>query len=229
MNLKKVIVALDFPNKKEALKIVDNLDDLIDFYKVGLELFINEGPSIIDILKKKGKRVFLDLKFHDIPNTVSKAVRATLKYGVDMLTLHASSGIDALKRSVEIVNEFSTDHRIKIIGVTLLTSLDNDELKEIYGFPIEASLLVKNLALLSKKAGLDGVVASAREISIIKENCGKDFLVVTPGVRLKKLLKDDQKRTVNPKEAINLGADYIVIGRAITNAENPIDVLLELE
>ncbi|MCX8034016.1 MAG: orotidine-5'-phosphate decarboxylase [Thermodesulfovibrio sp.] len=230
MTNERVIIALDFSTKKDALRIVDELDDLISFYKVGLELFLSEGMEILKILKKKGKKIFLDLKFHDIPNTVQRAVKASLNYGVDMLTLHTTGGFEMMKRAKEILEETKTknDAQLKLLGVTILTSLDNKSLEEIYGVSFESSKIVKNLALLSKRAGLDGVVASAYEISAIKKDCGNDFIIVTPGIRLEKLPHDDQKRTVTPKEAFLLGADYIVIGRAITSSKTPKEVLLRM-
>lgn len=230
MSLDKVIIALDFSKKHEALRVVDELEGLIDFYKVGLELFLSEGVEFIKILKKREKKIFLDLKFHDIPNTIQKAVKVCIDYGVDMLTFHSSGGFDMLKRAVEIVEETKINDKasLKLLGVTVLTSLDSNALREIYGTPFEASSLVKNLALLSKKAGLDGVVASASEAGEIKELCGKEFLVVTPGIRLSKISNDDQRRTVKPKEALLYGADYIVIGRAVTSSSSSREALLKL-
>ncbi len=230
MSLDKVIVALDFSKSKEALKLVDELDELISFYKVGLELFLSEGRNILKALKKRNKKIFLDLKFHDIPNTVHRAVKASLNFGIDMLTLHTTGGFEMMKRAIEIVEEAKIKEasQLKLLGVTILTSLDNESLTELYGFSIDTSSIVKNLAILSKKAGLDGVIASAKEIKNIKNHCGKDFLVVTPGIRVEKLVKDDQKRTVSPQEAFLLGADYIVIGRAVTLSKNPAEVILNL-
>lgn len=223
----RVIVALDFNKKEDALRVVDELDGLVDFFKVGLELFISEGPEIIKILKKRNKRVFLDLKLHDIPNTVSKAVRASLNYDVEMLTIHSTGGFEMMKRAKEILEEqkIKENLKTKIIAVSVLTSLDSDTLKEIFGFPIDVRALVLNLASLSKKAGLDGVVASAREVREIKNYCGKEFIVVTPGIRIENSASNDQKRTATVKEAFSLGADYVVIGRAITLSSNPKEVL----
>lgn len=226
MNYERIIVALDFSSKEEALKVVDNLGELINFYKVGLELFLSAGTEILTLLKEREKKIFLDLKFHDIPNTVSKAVEASLKYGVDMLTIHASSGYEALKRAVDRVKELESD--VKIIGVTVLTSLDSEALRNIFGLPLESTQLVKNLANLSKSAGLSGVVASPNEVGLIKECCGEDFLVITPGIRAKRFSGDDQQRTATLKEALSQGADYVVVGRAITKSEKPKEALLEL-
>ncbi|MCX7988639.1 MAG: orotidine-5'-phosphate decarboxylase [Thermodesulfovibrio sp.] len=226
----RVIIALDFSNRKDALRIVDELDDLVNFYKVGLELFLSEGVEILKTLKNRGKKVFLDLKFHDIPNTVEKAVKASLSYEVDMLTLHSLGGFEMMNRAKHVVEKAKTfqNTQLKILGVTVLTSLDNKTLTEIYELPINANSLVKNLAMLSKKAGLHGVVASAVEVAEIKKHCGKNFIVVTPGIRLEKLSNDDQRRTVTPKEAFLLGADYIVIGRAVTSTKNPAEAILNM-
>lgn len=230
MTLDRVIIALDFSSKEEALKIVDELDELISFYKVGLELFLSEGAEILKILKKRDKKIFLDLKFHDIPNTVQRAVQASLNYGVDMMTLHTMGGFEMMKRAKDIVEEAKIRKNIslKLLGVTVLTSLDIKSLEEIYGLTFDIPSLVKNLALLAKKTGIDGVVASAHEISTIKKSCGKDFLVVTPGIRLEKLSQDDQKRTVSPQEAFLKGADYIVIGRTVTSSQKPREILLKI-
>ncbi|MDW7998815.1 MAG: orotidine-5'-phosphate decarboxylase [Thermodesulfovibrio sp.] len=222
----RVIIALDFSNKKDALRLVDELDDLVNFYKVGLELFLSEGIEILKILKNRGKKVFLDLKFHDIPNTVQKAIRASLSYEVDMLTLHALGGYEMMKRAREVLEKEKSS--LKILAVTVLTSLNNENLQEIYESPINFDSLVKNLAMLANKAGLHGVVASAKEVALIKEQCGKDFIVVTPGIRFEKFYNDDQKRTVNPKEAFHLGADYIVVGRAVTSSKNPAEMVLNM-
>lgn len=223
MNLDRIIVALDFSTKYEALKIVDRLNGIINFYKVGLELFLNEGRDILKELKKRDKRIFLDLKFHDIPNTVQKAVKSILNFGVDMLSLHTAGGFEMMKKAREVVEEIKVKEKVqtKLLGITVLTSLENRELEEIYGISVEVLSFVRNLALLSKKAGLDGVVASAGEAIHIKQSCGKDFTVVTPGIRLEKNSKDDQRRVFTPIEAFSLGADYIVIGRALTVYNEP--------
>lgn len=230
MSLERVIIALDFPTGKEALKIVDELDELISYYKVGLELFLSEGERILRTLQKRGKKIFLDLKFHDIPNTVGRAVKATLNLGIDMLTLHTTGGVEMMKKAKEVVEEVKIKENIsvKLLGVTVLTSLDSKRLEEIYNFPFDVASTVKNLAILAKRAGLDGVVASAHEVVTIKEQCGKDFLVVTPGIRFTESSQDDQKRVVTPEEAFRNGADYIVVGRAITSSENPRKILSNL-
>lgn len=221
INTGRVIVALDFSTKEDALRVVRELEGFIDFYKVGLELFINEGSDILKELKKLGKKIFLDLKLHDIPNTVYKATKGILNYNVEMLTLHTTGGLAMLKRAVEAVKEHSLKDGIKtkVIGVTSLTSLDEEDLKDM-GINLSILDFVKRLSLLAKKAGLDGVVASAREARTIKELCDKDFLVITPGIRVFRSGLDDQKRVVTAQEAFLLGADYIVVGRVITSSPN---------
>ncbi len=219
IDLSRIIVALDFSKKEDALKIVDELEGLINFYKVGLELFISEGAEILKILKNKGKKVFLDLKFHDIPNTVYKAVKSVLQYEIDMFTVHASGGIEMMQRAVMAVKEYSYKEDIqppKILGVTVLTSLSEEALTQVFSFPVSREVLAKNLALKAKQAGMDGVVSAVSSIKNIKELCGKDFTVVTPGIRLKNSDFHDQKIVATPYEAFYQGADYIVIGRAIT-------------
>ncbi|WP_353683699.1 orotidine-5'-phosphate decarboxylase [Thermodesulfovibrio sp. 3907-1M] len=215
----RIIVALDFSKKEDALKIVDELEGLINFYKVGLELFLSEGAQILKILKNKGKKVFLDLKFHDIPNTVYKAVKSVLQYEIDMFTVHASGGIEMMQRAVMAVKEYSYRENIpppKILGVTVLTSLNDEELTQVFSSPVAREVLAKNLALKAKQAELDGVVSAVSSVKTIKELCGKDFTVVTPGIRLKDANFHDQKIVATPYEAFCEGADYIVIGRAIT-------------
>ncbi len=224
MSLDKVIIALDFSNEADALKIVDELGELVNFYKVGLELFCSSGPSIIKKLKSFDKKVFLDLKFHDIPNTVQKAVKVCLKYEVDLLTLHTIGG----KKMLEAVATLKKEtNNTKIIGVTILTSLNEDDLNEL-GFNISIPQIVKRLSFLAKDCNMDGVVASAHEIKLIKELCGKDFLVITPGIRPHDCSKDDQKRTVTAEEALAMGADFIVVGRAVTSSSTPKEALMSL-
>lgn len=225
----RVIIALDFSKKEDALRIVKTLEGFVDFYKVGVELFISEGPDIIKELKKLGKRVFLDLKLHDIPNTVYKACRSAISYNVDMLTVHASGGFTMMRKAVDALKEYSINEGVttKLLAVTALTSLDEEDLMNI-GITLKISEFVKRVAQMAKNAGFDGAVSSAKEIRLIKEHCGKDFLVVTPGIRFVQNKIDDQKRVVTAKEAFMLGADYIVVGRAIVSSENPIQAFKKL-
>lgn len=224
----KLIVALDVSDSKRAIDIVDMLGDYVNVFKIGFELFVSSGPSIVKEIQSKGKKVFLDLKFHDIPVTVAKAATAAVRLGVYMFNLHASGGLEMMKRCVDTVQEICIKESIqrpKIIGVTVLTSIDIVTLKNELGVHHSLKTHVKNLALLSKKAGLDGVVASPHEIALIKQNCGRDFLVVTPGIRPSWMPPDDQMRTATPKEALKNGADYIVIGRGILKQDDPIKAL----
>ena len=219
----RVIVALDFDSKERALRLVEELGDLIDYYKVGLELFSRAGIGIVEELYKLGKKVFLDLKYHDIPNTVKSAAKVAVEAGVSMYNLHALGGFELMRQVAEFNGEYSRELGVKrplLIAVTILTSMKEEDLKEL---GIERSLEeeVLHLASLAKKAGLDGVVCSAREVRLIKERVGEDFITVTPGIRPLWAAKDDQERVVTPKMARELGADFIVIGRPITKAENP--------
>ena len=224
----KLIIALDVSHPKQAIDIVDMLGDYVNIFKVGFELFVSAGPKIIEEIHGKGKKVFLDLKFHDIPNTVTKAAIAAARLGVYMFNMHTSGGLEMMKRSFEGVYETCVKENIqrpKIIGVTILTSIDNVILKNEMGVHYSLKSHVKNLAMLAKKAGLDGVVASPHEITMIKQHCGKEFLVVTPGIRPSWTPPDDQMRTATPKEALKNGADYIVMGRGILKQDDPIKSL----
>ncbi len=213
---KKIIVALDISTKKEMVNIVEEIGDLISIYKVGAQLFLNLGNDAIKFLKDKGKKVFLDLKFHDIPNTVSRAVEASVNLGVDMLTLHSLGGFEMMESAQKMVWEKGRGNKIKIFAVTILTSLDEAFLRDVMGV-MERSLReeVLHLAVLAKSAGLNGVVASPYEVKDIKEKCGQDFLVLTPGVRPEGYSAEDQVRVKTPKEALKDGADYIILGRPI--------------
>lgn len=224
----KLIIALDVSDAKQALSIVDMLGDYAGVFKVGFELFVSSGPKVVEDIHKKGRKVFLDLKFHDIPNTVSKAAVAAARLGVYMFNVHTSGGVEMMKRcrdSVESVCIKESLPKPKIIGVTALTSLDNEILKNELCVTHSVKTHVKHLASLAHKAGLDGVVASPHEISMIKQHCGKEFLVITPGIRPSWTPPDDQKRTATPKEAMRNGADYIVMGRGILKQEDPIKAL----
>lgn len=219
----KIIVALDFDSFSDVKKLVNQLKNEALFFKVGKQLFTGFGPDVVKFLKDKGLKVFLDLKFHDIPNTVEKAVKTACKLGADIINVHTSGGFEMMKSAYKSVKEFSLTSASppKIIGVTILTSLDNASLKEI-GFKYSVKNNVKRLSLLAKEAGLDGIVASPHEIKIIRKICGKDFLIITPGIRPSSSSTNDQKRFMTPSEAIKAGADFLVIGRPITQADNPL-------
>ena len=223
----KVIIALDVNTLKEEEKLLDILSPYVQVFKVGMELFYSCGTKAIDLVKKYDKDVFLDLKFYDIPNTVYAASKAAVKFGAYMFNVHASGGLEMMKKAVEGAEEESEKlgiSRPKILGVTVLTSIDSEALKKT-GINKSPEEQVLNLARLAKDAGLDGVVASPEEISAIRKAMGKDFLIVTPGVRPEGSDSGDQKRVATPKEAFQRGADYIVIGRPVTKAKDPLKVL----
>ncbi|MFH1904393.1 MAG: orotidine-5'-phosphate decarboxylase [bacterium] len=211
-----VIVALDVDNLKQAEILIEELRDYVSVFKVGSQLFTSQGPAIIDFIHDKGCKVFLDLKFHDIPNTVSSAIGNIVKKGVFMLTVHASGGIEMMRSAYE-----AAQSRTILLGVTVLTSIDEGILKNDLHISASIKEHVSHLAKMTKRAGLDGVVASSEEIKYIRQTCGEDFLIVTPGIRFRDSDKDDQKRTSSPAQALNRGADLIVIGRSITKASSP--------
>jgi orotidine-5'-phosphate decarboxylase len=221
----KLILALDVPEHDYALEIVDKFSDCIDIFKVGLELFTSCGPRIVEDIVKRDKKVFLDLKFHDIPNTVSKAAIAAARLGVHMFNVHASGGLEMMRRCRENVVKTCLKENLarpRILGVTVLTSLTREVLRDELGIQYGLKTHVRHLSALSLKAGLDGVVSSAREVEIIRNHCGRGFLIVTPGIRPSWTPPDDQKRTMTPKEAIRAGADYLVIGRAVLQQPDPL-------
>jgi orotidine-5'-phosphate decarboxylase len=218
-----VLVALDVDTSAEAHSLADRLRGAVGGFKIGKQLFTSEGPSIVKDLVARGDRVFLDLKYHDIPNTVAGAVRAATRHGVWMLNVHAGGGLDMMKAARAAADEESGRTGRKaplLIGVTVLTSLTDSNLADI-GVTGTAEAQVRRLAALTKKAGLDGVVASAREIPIIRDACGRDFLIVTPGIRSADEAKGDQARTMGAAEALAAGASYLVVGRPITAAPDP--------
>ncbi len=218
-----VIVALDFDSCEKALNLVDKLGETVNHYKVGLELFSRCGIEVVKEISKRRKKVFLDLKYLDIPNTVKSAARVGIEAGVWMYNVHALGGFEFLKQIAEFNKEYAEKigaERPLLIAVTVLTSMDESDLKSV-GIESSVEDEVLRLAELSKKAGLDGVVCSAREVRLIKENLGEDFITVTPGIRPTWAAKNDQKRVVTPKDAVKLGTDYMVIGRPITGAPNP--------
>ena len=216
----KLIIALDVDTAGKALAIVEALKNDVKFFKVGFELFSSCGPSIVEEIAGKGCRIFLDLKYHDIPNTVSRAAISAARLGVFMLNVHALGGYDMMKKTAEAVGEEAARLRIprpKVIAVTILTSMDEIALKKV-GIDDTMNAEVLTLAKLAQKAGLDGVVASPSETAILREALGKDFLIVTPGVRPVWAAAGDQKRIATPKDAIASGASFIVVGRPVTEA-----------
>ena len=200
------------------------LSDLISFYKVGLRLFTLGGPRIISRLKEMGVKLFLDLKLHDIPNTVADASRAAVSMGVDMFNLHIGGGMKMMRAAVEAAHDEADRIGILppiLLGVTILTSLDEDEMREIYGTERSIRDQVVHMAEMAKSAGLDGVVASPLEIGVIRDRCGGNFTVVTPGVRPEWFGRGDQRRVMTPSQALRAGADYIVVGRPIYASDDP--------
>jgi orotidine-5'-phosphate decarboxylase len=225
LDSKRVIVPLDLPDAASALALAARLDPALCRVKVGKELFVAAGPSIVESLHRAGFEVFLDLKFHDIPNTVAGACRAAARLGVWMLNVHASGGETMMRAAREAVASFTK--RPLVIGVTILTSLSTPELAPI-GYTGTADEMVERLARLAQSAGLDGVVCSAQEGPRLRSACGPGFALVTPGIRLAESTKDDQSRVVTPVEAVRLGADYLVIGRPITQSQDPRATLAQI-
>lgn len=215
----KIIVALDFDDQGKALEIVNKLKGKLNFFKIGSHLFTKYGPSIVKEVVSLGGEVFLDLKFHDIPNTVEGASKSACSLGVKIFNVHASGGKRMMDAAAKAAGAFK--NRPLVLAVTVLTSMSDDDLGEC-GIRENVNEHVVKLAILAKQSGLDGVVASAHEIELIKAECGKDFVVLSPGIRPVWSDKDDQKRIVTPREAFEKGANYIVIGRAITKASDPV-------
>ena len=221
---KKVIIALDFPNSDKASALGDILGEKAKIYKVGSELLTSYGPGIVKELRDKGKDVFLDLKFHDIPNTVGASAKVSTSLGVKIFNVHASGGSEMMKKA----KEESLKEAVKngqapplVLGVTILTSLTSDMLVEELKILCSVDNQVIHLAKLAKDSGLDGVVCSPFEAKMIKEACGNDFIVLTPGIRPLWSVTDDQKRFKTPQDAITDGADFLVIGRPVTKNEDP--------
>jgi len=225
-NKPHVIVALDFSNPDDAINLVNQLDPSLCRLKVGKEMFTRSGPRLVEDFMSKGFDVFLDLKFHDIPNTVSKACLAAAELGVWMMNVHILGGRKMMEASREALEKMSGPRPL-LIGVTVLTSLDDADLDEL-GFVGSAEDNVKRLAQLAKASGLDGIVSSPQEAESLRACCGDDFCLVTPGIRLAGAGTDDQKRIMTPEKAIAAGADYLVIGRPITQAGDPLQVLEQI-
>ena len=220
----KIIVALDVPSAEAALRVAHGLHGHVGMFKVGKELFTAEGPRVARNLLAEGNRVFLDLKFHDIPNTVRGAAEQAGMLGVDLMTVHAAGGRKMLAGAVEgaraAAKALGSAQAARVLAVTALTSLSAEDLAEV-GFRGSPEEVVVRLARLAQAAGVDGVIASPREIAAIREACGPNFLIVTPGIRPAAGASDDQARTATPASAIRAGADYLVIGRPITGAPDP--------
>lgn len=219
----KVIFALDVSSMAEIEQWADTLSGKVGMFKIGKQLFTSTGPAAVNAIQNRGGEVFLDLKYHDIPNTVAQATVAAARMGVKLSNLHALGGYEMMAKTMESLDkEFKGACRTKVLAVTILTSSNEETLR---GIGIEHSVpdMVVRLATLAKSAGVDGVVASPQEVKLIRQACGSDFLIVTPGVRPSFASADDQKRIMTPAEAVSQGADYLVIGRPIAAAADPVN------
>lgn len=232
----RLILALDVENAAQAGSFADRLQGIVKTFKVGHQLFTSEGPGIVRTLQKNGAQVFLDLKYHDIPRTVASAGIAAARLGVRMFNVHALGGLEMMQRCREEVTAICAREgltRPLVLAVTVLTSASEDALRRDLGTSHSLDATVLRLAQLAQEAGLDGVVASPREIPLIRPACGEHFLMVTPGVRPAWSARDDQERIATPSEAMKLGADYLVIGRPILRSPDPVEaakrILAEME
>ncbi len=223
----RLVVALDVSRADTARELVDRIGEAAGVYKIGLQLFTAEGPRLVQELVGSGRKVFLDLKLHDIPNTVSHAVKSAAAFGVSMLTVHAAGGSDALRAAVQ-----AADGRLSLLAVTVLTSFSDSDLFEI-GVRDTTGDQVLRLAALAQETGCAGIVTSPRETALVRKSFGPGLIIVNPGVRPAGASKDDQERTATPAEAIRAGASYIVVGRPITKADDPAkaarQIVLEME
>lgn len=221
----RLIVALDFPSADAATHLAEKLRGHVGMFKIGSELFTAEGPILARYLLATGERVFLDLKYHDIPNTVRAAAREAAQFGVTLLNVHASGGRKMMEAALEGVRAAESQRhgraRPLVLAVTVLTSLDGDDLKEL-GWTGTPEEVVVRLARLAQEAGIDGVVASPAEIAALRRACGPRFLIVTPGIRPATAASHDQARIATPEHALRAGADYLVVGRPITEAADPV-------
>src|SRR3989440_4499765 len=218
-----IIVALDLPTVEEAVKLAEQIAPVVGGFKIGSELFTSAGPEIVKRVRGMGAPVFLDLKFHDIPNTVAKAVAAAVRLDVQMLSIHCSGGVEMLKAAEQVAQDsaWRLGHAPPLLlGVTILTSLDSNALSEI-GFDPNVGRQVRRLANMANKAGLRGLVCSALEVAELRQMLPASTQLVTPGIRVESAPADDQKRTLTPREALAMGANWLVIGAPLFAAENP--------
>ena len=224
---RKIIVALDVSSREEALQLLEQLRDLAGMFKVGSQLFMSAGPGIIQEIIGNGGNVFLDLKFHDIPNTVTQAAVEAARLGVSMMTIHAAGGRVMMETVAKELAQHFADRRPQVVAVTVLTSLDTRALFEMgWEHPLDEQ--VQRLALLAQQSGVDGVVCSPREIQFVRKVVNPQFKIVSPGIRLPGQSLNDQQRVATPREALSSGADYIVVGRAVTDGRDPRSALQRL-
>jgi orotidine-5'-phosphate decarboxylase len=221
----KIIIALDYPSAVPALALAERLQPSLCRLKVGKELFTSTGPALLEQLMKLGFEIFLDLKFHDIPNTTAQACKAAASLGVWMVNVHALGGRKMLEAACEAIAK--SKQQPKLIAVTMLTSMVQQDLADI-GISATPAEMVLRLATLARESGLDGVVCSAQEAALLREHCGKEFCLVTPGIRPAQASLDDQLRVMTPQAAMKAGASYLVIGRPITQAGDPLQALLDI-
>ncbi|PIP81113.1 MAG: orotidine-5'-phosphate decarboxylase [Gammaproteobacteria bacterium CG22_combo_CG10-13_8_21_14_all_40_8] len=224
--IQPIIIALDYACKLDALNFVEQLDPTLCRLKIGKEMFTHFGPQFVTELQSKGFEIFLDLKFHDIPNTVAKAVAAASDLGVWMVNVHACGGIDMMKAASNALKN-KPQNKTLLIAVTVLTSMSQQDLQAV-GIQRTVEEQVLALAKLTYEAGLDGVVCSAKEVTLLREHLPKDFLLVTPGIRPVGSALDDQKRVLTPSEALKMGSNYLVIGRPITQSPKPSETLQQI-
>jgi orotidine-5'-phosphate decarboxylase len=223
----KIVLAMNVATGDEALAMMGRIGNKVDVYKLGIDLFARTGPALVREFTKQGCDVFLDLKYSDIPSVVGKAVEAAAELDVAMLTVHTMGGPAMLKAAAEAAAK-AKGRKPLVLGVTVLTSLDAPALERISGKAQPVAERVKALAVLAKESGCGGCVSSPQEIGVLKQACGPEFKVVTPGIRLGPGTKDDQARTLTPKQAAEAGADYIVVGRPIYDAPDPMAAIAEI-
>lgn len=220
----RLIAALDVDSVAQAKQVVELLADEVGMFKIGKQLFTHAGPQAVQLVQQLGGQIFLDLKFHDIPNTVAKAAVEATRLGVKMFNVHASGSLAMMRMTVKEVKRVCRQEKLRrpiMLAVTVLTSLDRDDLQRV-GVEHEVSDQVVRLALLTKEAAMDGVVASPHEVAHIRAACGRRFVIVTPGIRPASDKRNDQRRIMTPYEAVRAGVDYIVVGRPILNASDPV-------
>lgn len=217
---REVIIALDFPNLEKTINFLDKFCGEKLFVKIGMELYLQNGPVVIEEIKKRGHKIFLDLKLHDIPNTVYSAAKGLAKFDIDILTVHAAGGSEMLKGAKRAITEVGA--KTKIIAITQLTSTSEEDMQREQNIKTTIEESVLNYAKLAKESGVDGVVSSVLETAKIRKQSGDNFLIINPGIRLEEDSKGDQKRVATPNIAKEEGASYIVVGRSITSSEDPV-------